>query len=350
MTTTKTILRKSTVCLNSANSLKKVQLQNLFQESKRVLNQYIKVLWEKQDFSSKFVDFKINSWLSARMLQCLGKQALQVVKSQRKKKHKTCPEMKGSSIELDQRFVAVLQKQNSYDLWIKLNSIGAKISLALPAKKHRHFNDLAANFDQMKKSTRLRMNKSGLFLDFFFEKTVPLRAEGGAVGVDVGIKKLITCSNGKTYGQLIEEKLTKIQQKKQGSRAFKRALIERNEYINKSIKEMMNDCANGTIIHEDIKNLYKGKKGMTKMKRWVYSYLRSRLEMAAEVVGVQCLSVNPAYTSQTCHACGHVDAKSRQGEMFQCTSCQWSADADHNASMNILKRGLDMGPYGAHYK
>jgi IS605 OrfB family transposase len=46
--------------------------------------------------------------------------------------------------------------------------------------------------------------------------------------------------------------------------------------------------------------------------------------------------VNPAYTSQRCSACGHVDAKSRESQArFVCTACGFAANADVNAAINI---------------
>lgn len=348
----KKIIRKSTISLNSANSLKKVKLENLFMESKRVMNELIKIIWEKQDFKSKFTDIKIDTWLSARMQQCLGKQALGVVKSQHKKKKKSCPIIKGNAIELDERFVTFLPKKNSFDLWLKIASLGNKIQIILPSKAHYHLNLLLSKEFIQKKSTRLRMNKSGIFLDVFFEKEIQQRNGSHSVGIDVGINKLITTSEGLIYGKDIEPLLYKINKKKQGSKAFKRALIERNEYINKSIKEMLGDTKASSVVLEDIKNLnYKKKsynsKKVNKNKRWVYSYLKNKIVMEAEVVGVQCLFVNPAYTSQTCNSCNYVDKNSRQREIFKCTSCRHAADADMNASLNILMRGVDMGQYGA---
>ena len=49
--------------------------------------------------------------------------------------------------------------------------------------------------------------------------------------------------------------------------------------------------------------------------------------------------VNPAYTSQTCHQCGHVDKKNRNGTDFKCTACGHVDDADVNAALNILAFG-----------
>ena len=46
--------------------------------------------------------------------------------------------------------------------------------------------------------------------------------------------------------------------------------------------------------------------------------------------------VNPAYTSQRCSACGHVDAKSRESQArFACTACRFVGHADVNAARNI---------------
>jgi putative transposase len=46
--------------------------------------------------------------------------------------------------------------------------------------------------------------------------------------------------------------------------------------------------------------------------------------------------INPAYTSQTCNACGHCDAKNRQSQaVFVCRACGHAAHADVNAARNI---------------
>ena len=46
--------------------------------------------------------------------------------------------------------------------------------------------------------------------------------------------------------------------------------------------------------------------------------------------------VRPAFTSQRCSACGHVDPKSRESQaVFRCTACGFVGHADVNAAMNI---------------
>ncbi|MEV0792741.1 transposase [Kribbella sp. NPDC050459] len=46
--------------------------------------------------------------------------------------------------------------------------------------------------------------------------------------------------------------------------------------------------------------------------------------------------VNPAYTSQTCSACGHVASENRESQtVFRCVACRYEANADVNAAVNI---------------
>ncbi len=46
--------------------------------------------------------------------------------------------------------------------------------------------------------------------------------------------------------------------------------------------------------------------------------------------------INPAFTSQRCSACGHVDPKSRESQaVFRCTACGYAGHADVNAARNI---------------
>jgi putative transposase len=63
--------------------------------------------------------------------------------------------------------------------------------------------------------------------------------------------------------------------------------------------------------------------------------------------------IKPAFTSQRCSACGHVDANSRESQArFACTACGFACNADVNAARNIAaghavtaRRGFrDAGP------
>ena len=60
------MIRRIQFSLNNANAGKLTQLDAVLTEATRVVNLFIQELWSHKDFSSKFVDFKVSTWLSAR--------------------------------------------------------------------------------------------------------------------------------------------------------------------------------------------------------------------------------------------------------------------------------------------
>jgi putative transposase len=62
--------------------------------------------------------------------------------------------------------------------------------------------------------------------------------------------------------------------------------------------------------------------------------------------GGQVIKVPPHYTSQTCHHCGQVNSKNRNGIEFLCLRCGHSDHADINAAKNILALGQSVSVCG----
>ena len=55
----------------------------------------------------------------------------------------------------------------------------------------------------------------------------------------------------------------------------------------------------------------------------------------------QLIAVHPAYTSQSCSACGHCEKDNRKSQsLFVCMACGHQANADINAARNILAAAL----------
>ncbi len=66
---------------------------------------------------------------------------------------------------------------------------------------------------------------------------------------------------------------------------------------------------------------------------------RQMLEYKTAWRGGMLVAVPPAYTSQTCSACGHVDKNNRLSQArFQCLACGHAENADRNAAKNILAK------------
>ena len=232
------MIRKSTVNLKYANKGKLEKINTTAIEYRRVVNIFIDTLWEQKQFSGKFVkNTQVESQLSARLKQAAAKQALAIVKSQRKKKKKHKPRFNKLVMELDSRFVTITQDgDSSFDIWVKLSSVGNKIIINLPSRKHKHINKLIDTEWQIKKSVRIRVTDKGCFLDMFFQKKAPApRTDGKLKAIDIGYKKLIVSSDGEFIGN--SDIYEKIARKKQGSKAFRRALTERDNLIDRSCNQ-----------------------------------------------------------------------------------------------------------------
>lgn len=340
------MIRKSTINLKFANKGKLKQLGKVAKEYVKIVNIFINILWGQEQFSSNFVKVTcVESWLSARLKQAAAKQALSIVKSQRKREKKTKPVLKKIVMELDSRFIKIAQNINFFDFWIRLSSVGDKIILNLPSQRHYHFNKFLKEGWTIKNSIRLRINENGYFADIFFEKKAPvIRTQGKTKAIDIGYKKLIVSSDGEFIGN--SSIYEKISHKKHGSKAFKRALIERNELVNTSCKQL--DLDNVKVLYaEKLKNVKHKSKGKIrkkfngKLQRWTYPKVLEKLSMLCEEGGILFTKIPPQYTSQCCSKCGVICKSNRKGEVYKCV-CGNIMDADLNAARNILH----IGEYG----
>lgn len=118
--------------------------------------------------------------------------------------------------------------------------------------------------------------------------------------------------------------------------------------INHTIaKQVVQDAIsqNKGIAIEDLKNIRKtskrrNKKFRTKLGRWSFHDLRSKIEYKAQLKGIPVIAVRPNYTSQTCNECKHIGK--RTNKVFKCTNQHCGVDtldADFNAAKNISTLG-----------
>lgn len=332
--------------LNEGNADKILALEKLYDEYIKTVNIFIDKLFNKQELSEIFLKSLVSP-LSYRYLQCAKRQAFKIYKSWcRNKKKEEKPILKGS-MTLDYRFIELQKGQNSFDYWIKVSTLNKGEPILIPLKSYDYANKYFQEWNLVK-GGRLLNNEKGWFVILTFEKDAPIiKREGKTIGIDIGIKKLMVDSDGNTYGHQIEPLMDKIQRKQQGSKAFKRALKERDYYINEAIKELPFKETK-VIVLENIKDIKKNtkkekrlnKEFRSKFQRWTYSKLISRIKQLSEVDGVHCQMIAPAYTSQTCSKCGFVHTLNRNSEIFKCRQCGYILDVDFNASLNILNLGL----------
>lgn len=85
------------------------------------------------------------------------------------------------------------------------------------------------------------------------------------------------------------------------------------------------------------------KRGLNRgMRQAGLGMLNTILDYKANLIpGKTVQTINPAYTSRTCIACGHTAKENRESQaVFHCQACGYQANADLNAAVNILNRGI----------
>lgn len=214
-------------------------------------------------------------------------------------------------------------------------------TICLPIKYHKH--SLKFKDWKRKKSVQLQRIDGKYFLNFIYEKENTKKCSNEKIGIDLGAHKLIADSNGKFYGKDLYDIYNRLAKKQRGSKKYKRLLKQKTNRVNEVCNMFINEHKNTDIVCEDLKNVkHKSsfyKSVNNKLQYWSYRQVIDKLESLSESKGFTLIKVDPSYTSQTCSNCGAVIKANRDGEHYHC-SCGLEIDADTNAAINILRRGV----------
>ena len=215
------------------------------------------------------------------------------------------------------------------------------------------------------------------YVSFGAENTVeaPVHPSKSAVGIDLGVKKLITTSSGQVFDPINSFKANqvklarlqrKLRKKNKFSQNWKKLNLKintlhhhianiRHDYLHKVTTTLSKNHA--MIVVEDLKvaNMSKSAKGSIEKKGknvkaksglnksildQGWSMLVNMLVYKQQWRGGLLVKVDPKYTSQTCSSCGHVAKENRLTQAnFSCVECSFGENADINASRNILAVG-----------
>jgi len=194
------------------------------------------------------------------------------------------------------------------------------------------------------------------------EDIKPLKKIKKSVGIDLGIKSLVICSDGKTienknFYRKSENKLVYLQQqlcKKQKSSSNKnKARIkvanlhekisnQRNNYLHNITKTIINE--NQIIIAESlsVKNMIKNHKLAKSIQDASWGELVRQLEYKSNWYGRTFYQIDRFFpSSKTCNSCQFVlDKLDLNTRSWTCPKCQAKLDRDLNAAKNILDKGL----------
>ena len=204
------------------------------------------------------------------------------------------------------------------------------------------------------------------------EVSTPAHPSASMVGLDAGVAKLATLSDGTVFEpvnsfQKNQKKLARLQrqlsrkvkfsnnwqkQKRKIQRLHSCIANIRRDYLHKVTTTVSKNHA--MIVIEDLKvsNMSKSAAGTVSqpgrnvraksgLNRSILDQgwyeMRRQLEYKQLWRGGQVLAVPPAYTSQRCACCGHTAKENRLSQSkFRCQVCGYTANADVNGARNIL--------------
>ena len=206
------------------------------------------------------------------------------------------------------------------------------------------------------------------------EAPTPL-PHGGAVGIDMGISRFATLSDGTFYAPLNsfrrhETALRKAQRamsrKTRFSRNWKKAKARvqkihcrignaRSDYLHKTTTAISQNHAMVCIEDLQVRNMTRSAKGSieragqrVRAKAGLNKAIldqgwfefRRQLDYKLAWRGGYLIAVPPCNTSRTCPACGNVSAANRRTQArFACVECSFEENADVVGAINVLRAG-----------
>jgi putative transposase len=210
-----------------------------------------------------------------------------------------------------------------------------------------------------------------------------ITAVGTAVGIDMGVVRFVTMSDGKWIDPQNTFKKHQIRLARYQRRMARKQKFSRNWHKAKAKvtqvhgaianarkdflhKESTKICdAHAVVCIEDLKiaNMTRSAKGTlaqpgsrVKQKSGLnraildqgWGEFERQLAYKQEWRGGRLIVVEPHYTSQTCPACSHVEAGNRRSQaIFRCLACGFEENADVVGACNVLARGLRVIACGA---
>jgi putative transposase len=247
------------------------------------------------------------------------------------------------------------------------------------------------------KAARVCWDKDGKYfmsVNCDIEVEEPIHPQlGEEVGIDLGVRRAVTLSNNiilesvKKFQDEFEEmkdledritylksrtdrrKLGPIKNKRKGSNNWKKEtekigklyskLQRKRDYLRHLISAELTDRYSHLYLEAlEVDRMTKSAKGTEEnpgknvqqkadlnksMLRVGWGEMIRQLNYKSKWKGGGLFVVDPAYTSQMCSECGHVEKGNRKEDKFKCLSCGFSTDADLNAAINIYHRGKEEG-------
>lgn len=184
-------------------------------------------------------------------------------------------------------------------------------------------------------------------------------AQNEVVGIDIGIKTLATCSDGKTYEnpkaltknlKKLKRKQKQLSRKKKGSKNYgksKQKLAKLHYHISNIRKDCLHKITsdiiqkNNVIVLEDLKvsNMMKNHCLAQAISDVSFYEFRRQIEYKAKWSDRKVIFADTFYaSSKLCSCCGWKNLNLALADrVFECKICDNKMDRDFNASRNLVK-------------
>ncbi len=189
-----------------------------------------------------------------------------------------------------------------------------------------------------------------------------LEPTGRETGIDLGLESFATLADGtmihnprcyRKSERRLKTAQRKVSRRKQGSNRRRKAVKllatahlkvkrQRLDFQHKAALRLMRDF--DVIYHEELQvaNMVKNHHLAKSISDAGWSGFLTTLSHKAAWAGRKVITVNPAYTSQTCSGCGVVVKKGLSVRWHSCPECGTSLHRDHNAARNIERLGQSL--------
>lgn len=226
------------------------------------------------------------------------------------------------------------------------------------AKLHREF------IGKIKSATISQIQSGKYFVSVLVEtEQIPMESTGCMIGIDLGIKDLLTTSDGekldnirttKKYGDKLAKEQRKLSHKVKGSnnwnkqrtkvaRIHEKIRNTRIDNLHKISHKLVSE--NQVIVSENlaVSSMVKNPNLAKAITDCSWYELTRQLSYKAEWNNRQYIKVDRFYaSSQTCNCCGYVNSETKDLSVREwiCPQCETLHDRDINAAKNILNEGL----------
>ena len=127
---------------------------------------------------------------------------------------------------------------------------------------------------------------------------------------------------------------------KRVARVHERIRHRRQNFIQQETRKLLKQYGLIALEALSVRNLLKNPKLAKSIADVAWSsFVHTLLAKAAEAERT-IVRVNPAYTSQTCSACGYRQEMPLSVRVYECPNCGLVMNRDHNYSVNILAAAL----------